>query len=626
MKSSMSPRTQRGLPAFPRAAKRDGALAFVEAGMDKNRSMHRLRFLAIVFAMLLEAPTGWTAVSSVKVSVLDEYQTFRSLSPATLRLQIDNSAAGIRDGLLEATVDGTMVPFVHEIPVVLSPGKNLRVVTLPPLATSGADLLVRFRFKEGGKVSDAGEKLFTSAGSWHTHLILTSTSQQNASSFQRMLQLERLYSKQTRWPSRTSFAKLAADELPQNPLGYMVCDIVMLDAGVLASAKEKVLDALAQWVGAGGSVFIHLPADAPRSETVDGFLAKLRIDELANLPRDNAVEMTAPGLGRAVIWRSEFPTETTATPEWDKAVMWLWKTTPELLAPDGRRNYSNNGSFSDLVRTRLSEELSRGAQAIQFRTIAGIFLAFVVLAVSVDYFLLGPKYRKFTWITFPLECAAFAWALMAFANHRIGRVERSGAVVLTDVGKDGRVLRETKITAYLPGAPGLGEHAAKGAITVSVSAISFGGNQPFTMPRYSGNIGGAMSVQTQRAKWTPCFFRDTRIPAAHEPAVLDWQRWEAMAGAKAVTIDGYEITRFANVNGGASRWSSGTPWAGFADLQPNWNFSEPVSQCSPNSSPFSMDDLNFPLGVNAVEIIFATKTAGTTTYVFRKIIRNSSPK
>ncbi len=584
-------------------------------------------FPAFIFLLLFSSGTAWTGEPPFTVTILNEHESFRSNSIITLRLQIDNHTPHIREGVLETTLSGTLMPLIHGIPLTLVLGINSRVVILPPTLQVGGEAQVRFRFIEGGKSIEAGTVKLSSSSSTRTHVVLLVTSEQKAHDSSTFLQLERLTAKQNGNISpRTAFSTLRAEELPQNPLAYFAYDIVALNQRTLATAKAKSLDALAHWVDAGGSVFIHLTDESQIPEAAQTFLAHLRIDEAPG----SSGGFTSPGLGRAVVWRQSMPAEGSATPEWDKAAMWLWKTSPELITRKDSRSYYNEEKTGNALRQKLSEKLSTGARALPFGMVAGMFLGFVIAAVAADYFLLGRKYRKFTWILFPLECVAFAWALMAFANHRMGINERSEAIVLTDIGIDGRVLRETKITAYLPGSDGPGEHAASGAISTPDRSDQWSSyfyratmNAP-VIPRYLGNLGGAMTIQTQRSKWTPCFFRDTRLQGGLAAPDLAWAKWESSKTGTTPPDSGYEITRVSG---------NDTVSPGIRDLarlftthEASWNRAEPVSQYSPNAGAFSLEDLIFPLKGNDRDIIIAVKTVGTTTHVFRKIVRNRPPQ
>ncbi len=65
---------------------------------------------------------------------------------------------------------------------------------------------------------------------------------------------------------------------------------------------------------------------------------------------------------------------------------------------------------------------------------------------SVDYLVLGAlKMRKYTWIAFPLVTAVFTGFTILVAHEYMGSTETGGYVEITDLGDDGKPVRQSRL-------------------------------------------------------------------------------------------------------------------------------------------------------------------------------------
>ena len=78
---------------------------------------------------------------------------------------------------------------------------------------------------------------------------------------------------------------------------------------------------------------------------------------------------------------------------------------------------------------------------IPLPVVAAILGAFVLLVGPGEWFVLGwLRRRRWTWFTFPLLATAFALIAVRAAEHYLGREDKRAALIVTDVGEEGRIL------------------------------------------------------------------------------------------------------------------------------------------------------------------------------------------
>ncbi len=572
----------------------------------------------IVFLFLISGISA-VAESSLQVTVLNTNARFRSGAPGNLQVQIDNAASGIREGILEATVlSNDVVILSHETPLTLAPGRSRRSLFIPLLNARTADVRVNFRFLAEGKSLDAGTHLFPSGLVSHDFLVLQAIPgkpDENHQFLARTLRLERIAPGKTSWSNySTNTEWLPPEELPQNPLAYMAYDLVVLDQRALASAKEKSLAALNRWVDAGGSALVIPGTGVPLTDAAEKFLARLAVDD----PAADGTRWLAPGLGRAVIWHDVLPGDGKTNPSWDRATAWLWKHQREQQTGNGRE-YSSDDLPGQITRTIVSH-LGRDVRPLAFHTVTICFVLFILLTAAFDYFVLGRRFRKYTWVVFPIQCAAFAWVMMRVANDRLGNMQRTASVIVTDVGIDGRILRETKFVGFLPGKTAPADYRMESAVVFPVSDWSSN----------RGSVGtphffGSSVMRVVREKWTPCFVSETSMPGVPDMSALRWENWSPTQPEKEASLvvgvlgDVTFAAGFPERRAGSPRnYEDSKFTAGAFITESNVRGRLPVSQLAPQGSGENRD-LIFPVLGSKRAVLVAMKTKGDTIHVYRKL-------
>ena len=115
------------------------------------------------------------------------------------------------------------------------------------------------------------------------------------------------------------------------------------------------------------------------------------------------------------------------------------------------RNYwqqrHNNEQRRETIQQYLRNLLlPQSTRLIPMPVVAAILGAFVLIVGPGDWFVLGwLRRRRWTWLTFPVVAAAFTALTVAAAEHYLGSEDHRSALVITDVGRGGRVLRESRL-------------------------------------------------------------------------------------------------------------------------------------------------------------------------------------
>ncbi|HVW02819.1 MAG TPA: hypothetical protein VHB77_20845, partial [Planctomycetaceae bacterium] len=189
--------------------------------------------------------------------------TVRSGAPAIVLLKLTSSSTGLLEGSLEARIAemGTVVSMTD---LVLSTGAQRIKLNLPPLNLANyqheVPLELRFHTKSANltlgtvnlRVPTAQQRNLTIAvcDPWK------GADARVENSLVQGLRFEQFNPSSERNPLTTVAAYLRPEELPQDPLGWCSFDCALLVDQGLIEVREKQLEALREWIEAGGAACI----------------------------------------------------------------------------------------------------------------------------------------------------------------------------------------------------------------------------------------------------------------------------------------------------------------------------------------------------------------------------------
>ena len=509
----------------------------------------------------------------------------RKGAPIPLEIDLTNNGARLLEGRLEATVlfrdRGASIHQTNEL--VLAPGmRSVSLLLPPPVGAEDGDrigLHLRWLAKDG--TLDLGEDRLGIYGFSSNELILavgrtdhrlSELDTQRESSLPLGTLRPRIDT-----PGWLSFNTLVSPVdvviFPTHPLGWCAYDAVYLDTPAFAAMNEKQLTALARWIEAGGSLCVCTgdPAAPPLVERHATFLNRLaKAENITFLVEGGRLTSTtlfppSPLLFRAVLGRVtlELPSadfdpahQPYGTKEWKTAVGWFWKLRAQELQsvkatggwlaerPPGRFNRNDPPDWQ-LQSWVWSNAIGYGEISPDKPRPLPLGLVILLLGTLLlvvgpgDWYLLGwLRRRRWTWVLLPVACLASAWWASHLATGTIGRGDRTGLLVLTDLGPDGAVLREGRLEMLLPAHDREWTVSVRDGLTAPFPRV-----KPLGLPENSpaADLSDVTSIwktptlfESHRnlRQWTPVMTQTTSFPEATDTTGIDWKalvaEWAAL--------------------------------------------------------------------------------------------------
>lgn len=367
------------------------------------------------------------------------------------------------------------------------------------------------------------------------------------------LRFERLNPNSKDKSLNTLTAHETPEDMPADPLGYCAFDLLLLVDEAFAGLNQKSLDAISQWVRAGGSLCV-LPGAALASRhlsflndatNIAGAEEVYVLDDEGRVTGgdENGFTLLRTGLGRMAIGPTNGAVaRDVAAADWLRMALFLWKIKEqhrEGIAATGAWRSDQMISRSGLYLgeyAQIDQENSESAFAAgqilsptpptvwsnemvgqlmpkEFRFVPlwlmGLLLiAFVAAVGPVDYLLLGAlKMRRMTWVLFPLTAFAFAYLTVWLANAYMGVTNETRAYEFLDVGSDGTLLRANRFELQFNGVAMETQtdvsHGLFTAFDTSMSPYSRGDITDNSPPLYQGRFPQGYGVSQNIAQWSP---------------------------------------------------------------------------------------------------------------------------
>jgi hypothetical protein len=345
----------------------------------------------------------------------------------------------------------------------------------------------------------------------------------------------------------TGAAVLDPGDFPTDPLGYTAFDAVLLEGTDFARLKEKSLQALGQWLAAGGSLLVTADVTFERAHaealqtwsTSDSRALPVKFEpDGKRAEAEDEFSFARVGFGRLVVTpaRPELEKEYESE-QWRRAVAWFWKVRKEeadsierisafTYAP-GRSGqwYATEQRMSQALQQLIQSLLPETVRVMPRNVVFGLLTAFVLLIGPVDWWLLGKlRARRFTWLLFPLVTAGVTVAMMKLARHYLGERNHRGALVVTDIAPDGTVVRETRLEVLLPAKRGTLSMDLQKALCLPMQTDVHGGAAVSGLT-FNGSYPQRFSMAHPVEQWSPALTRTTRIGAGEDRSGMKWDEF-----------------------------------------------------------------------------------------------------
>ena len=280
-------------------------------------------------------------------------------------------------------------------------------------------------------------------------------------------------------------ARLDPEGLPSDPSALCAFDVLVIPAEGLAKLEDEQLDAVRDWVRAGGAAAVSLGTNLNTkhakflNDVISGdgtghrFIAQpggtLGVEPEA--PASN-VGVYDAGFGRLIVAIDALDEGLYDSPAWSHAAMHLWRFRASQFAPlkagngwdikqskattlysyDGEPIVPTAGSFPYYPLTLPAGGTMKPllmpttVRVVPFILVVGILAVFALAVGPGDWLLLGLiRQHKLTWIVFPAVAVAFTVGTVFIAEYYMGSRSYKRAVVVEDVDRTGTVLKRSRL-------------------------------------------------------------------------------------------------------------------------------------------------------------------------------------
>ena len=488
----------------------------------------------------------------------------RTNAPAIFDLKLHRQGAGLLEGALEITFEaGGDVLLRQRTPdLTLAAGtQSFRIITppLPPHESySGTEAHLRFVTKTAAVDLGSFPVEAASRGTRNFVVAVCDTHAAGArdTALWQSLRLENFFPAGANADKliATSPAFLAPEDFPANPLALFAFDLVLLDGDGLALLREKQLAALTHWVEAGGSLCV-LPGRGSKDEHVrflNAFASgknstPFQITDTGEwMPNGDQPRLLRAGLGHVVV--GPHPADDAlAADAWQRAAAFLWKmrgaasddffagskwSLPINLASGMEKARNEAGQQRGELEQFFNTLLPQSTRLISPQTLALILAGFLLVVGPLDWFVLGMlRRRRWTWIIFPLAAAGFTALVISEAGRALGHEDHRAALIITDVGPGGRVLRESRFELLFTARnqESLSEIRNAFAVPTVLDARDSRRRGSAGIPEpvwFSGQVPAHFTMRQQLRQWTPQFNRVTSLEASLEASDIPWDEIE----------------------------------------------------------------------------------------------------
>lgn len=469
----------------------------------------RLHFPLLLAGLLLICPgkVQGQLAQNLQVELSPTSPTVRLNRPMltlwTLRSQVDPIVEG---RLLLDLHDGQTVFASYVIDDIVLTESQLQLTLLLAPVTGGMPLdevPVRVRFETRGQVLELQPQILRVPSAQRNSMMALVGEPPTAGSRPRRrdlligkTQFETFAPEESEGVYQTVVVTLRPQDFPQSALAYCQFDTVYVLSDTLALLRGPQLDALRQWVRAGGSIYLELPRTVEPAQLA--FLKSLTEESPEPLPwqltRQGQIDVDALpptpllslrcNLGRALVRISDGePREDPLdSPEFRGAFAEFWRLSPPRVAavldhgnwdlvlrgqqPRAAPNpnvfqfaspeATDQTESAQVLAQRIGDYLSpRGLKLMPFWLIASMLGGLVVWIGPVEYIVLGRlRLRKWTWLTFPCAIVAMTVTTVWLANRAMTGVENGYAMQIFDYASDGDLVRSQSLSLYIPAVSG----------------------------------------------------------------------------------------------------------------------------------------------------------------------------
>jgi hypothetical protein len=495
----------------------------------------------------------------------------RTAAPEWIEVVVNSGSTAIREGALEFTMIEWGFPLYRyrTNDLVINSGAQRYRFLLPAATSAGenSNRTLKLRFIEKAGPTSLGEfPLIASQRSNQARIIAVirpnySAGGSNTPPLWQSLNLDRFAPADgLRFDTLPIFLDPA--DVPLDPLGFFPFDLVLIESDALEKMREKTRTALGQWVNAGGSLCVMAdhPLKAENLETLNQLAAvdprwkPLTSDESGRVIVPEGAAFARVNFGRLAVM-SELPPDDAekTSPAWRRACTFLWRmrtAQAEIVVNEGtwdlNRDYpmgdnESQWAYAQRMRpfnyaqwTRFEAPVIRifpeYVRVVPLWLLAIFLVGYLALVGPGDWFFLGAIRRhRLTWLLFPILAVLVTGGTIFLVRRYMGTAGHAGAIVISDIGATGRVVRETRIEFELPATGKLASTAVSNALRLPAPApyLTRKDHSAWSNLEYQGQYPARYNYTRTQRQWSPETSRVTAIVDAPDTSGIKWDAFDA---------------------------------------------------------------------------------------------------
>ncbi len=565
----------------------------VVATFDKDGQMVRFLLIAVLFLISGRSLSGQEI--PLKLNIESVVPQSRSHAPVLLEVRLGWEELQLLEGELQLkfVIGETFVAEYHSHELVVPTGGLDYQVTIPhfdiesPDPTAQIKIHARFVTRDGEVLDLEADalRLLVVPAPWRrvfvigvTHPLDDSGPAQGFNSARNLLFEQFDPQPTSRINLSTLPALLPPESFPAHSLRYCSFDMLLLTEEGFPDLRSRQLDAIFDWVNAGGSVCVV--AKRTLGELHIDFLNRLAgsdpivfmtddSDRLVQQQYDDGLTFRTfrTGLGRSMVALGTPAADALSGDDWRQSVADLWKFRAgqkqvirerKYWSFDAERQGTKNTGLAAEYISRLPfapsplssqkflkrELLPSQIEGVPFGVIVGLLFAYLIVIGPVDYFVLGYfKCRRFTWILFFSVSLLFTAFTSHLASRYMGHRDYANGVVVIDVDERGAAIRSTRVDLVFTGSQRVANFGVKDAIhrpfdlpVAQADSPSKTNTQRFVAqsfqqiriedaayepPVYHGSLPVAYEIQQRMRQWTPRMSRMTSLARREDAITAD---------------------------------------------------------------------------------------------------------
>jgi hypothetical protein len=215
---------------------------------------------------------------------------------------------------------------------------------------------------------------------------------------------------------------------------------------------------------------------------------------------------------------------------------WDLKREEHVIANESPRDYSirlRRQNYPQWTRFEapVYQIFPSSVRVVPLWLLAIVLGVFLILIGPADWFLLGAIRRhRLTWMLFPLVAVSVTAGTVILVRRFMGTSNHESAIIISDIGVAGRVVRETRIELELPATGKVASTSVRNSLRMPATTFSRYGQRiesTWSNVEYQGQYPARFNYTRSQRQWSPEISRVTAIVDAPDTSGIKWDAFDA---------------------------------------------------------------------------------------------------